>query len=193
MVVKGIATEREEDLVLPACVGGRVGVGHTGDQVLDVQDPGSLKVEVSDHGVGLVEPGSSTPRARRSRRLVGRRADVLKDGGDELPVGGEEALRLGDPASKSVSRGALMLPGEGNHTHTLMGSSCLGLGALQGRSKGAVGGGDGSGTRRLSEEGGAGEGRVWGREVGDTRDAKGKDASCAHERATRARSAAGQE
>jgi hypothetical protein len=101
VVVKGIATEREEDLVLPACVGGRVGVGHTGDQVLDVQDPGSLKVEVSDHGVGLVEPGSSTPQARRSRRLVGRRADVLKDGGDELPVGGEEALRLGDPASEN--------------------------------------------------------------------------------------------
>jgi hypothetical protein len=39
----------------------------------------------------------------------------------------EEALRLGDLASKSVSGGMLVLPGEGGHTHTLLGGSCCDL------------------------------------------------------------------
>jgi hypothetical protein len=72
--------------------------------------------------------------------------------------GVEEALCLGDPASKSVSGGTLVLPGEGSHTHGLLGGGCLGLGTLQGRSKGAVGGGDRGGTRRQPAEEGSGEG-----------------------------------
>jgi hypothetical protein len=59
----------------------------------------------------------------------------------------EEALGLGDVASKSVSGGTLMLPGEGGHTHALLGSGCRGLGVLQGRNEGVVGGCDGGGTR----------------------------------------------
>jgi hypothetical protein len=51
----------------------------------------------------------------------------------------EEALRLGDLASKSVSGGTLVLPGEGGHTHALLDGGCRGLGVLQGRIKGAVG------------------------------------------------------
>jgi hypothetical protein len=71
----------------------------------------------------------------------------------------EEALRLGDLVSKSVSGGTLVLPGEGGHTHALPGGGCRSLGVLQGRIKGAVGGRDGGGTRRhLAEESGSGEG-----------------------------------
>jgi hypothetical protein len=52
-------------------------------------------------------------------------------GGDALPRRGvEEALRLGDQVSKSVSRGALVLPSEGRHMHALLGGGCRGLGAL---------------------------------------------------------------
>jgi hypothetical protein len=49
--VEGVATEREENLVPPVSVGGGGGVEEDGDQVLDVRDPGGLKVEVGDHGV----------------------------------------------------------------------------------------------------------------------------------------------
>jgi hypothetical protein len=67
----------------------------------------------------------------------------------------EEALCLGDLASKSISAGTLMLPGEGGHTHALLGGAA-GLGVLQGRSEGAVGGRDGGGTRRHPAEEGSG-------------------------------------
>jgi hypothetical protein len=60
----------------------------------------TLKLEVGDHGVSRVESGPSTPRGRsRSRRLVGRRGDVLDDKGDGLFVGGYEVLCLSDMAS----------------------------------------------------------------------------------------------
>jgi hypothetical protein len=90
-------------------------------------------------------------QSRRRRQLRG---------GDALPRRGvEEALRLGDLASKSVSGGTLMLPGEGGHTHTLLGSGGRGLRVLQGHGEGAVSGRDGGGTRRQStEEGSGGEG-----------------------------------
>jgi hypothetical protein len=38
VAIKGVAVGRE-DLAPPACVGGRGGVEHDGDQVLDVRDP----------------------------------------------------------------------------------------------------------------------------------------------------------
>jgi hypothetical protein len=79
-----------------------------------VRDPDSLKVEVGDHGVDRATRGSSTQCGQSSRRRLLR-------GGDSLPRRGvEEALRLNDSASKCVSRGVLVLPGEGNHTHALL-------------------------------------------------------------------------
>ena len=67
MVVEGVAAEGEEDLVPPAPVGGGRGVEEDLDQGLDVLDAGGLKVELGDHGIGRVEPGSRT----RGRSLVG--------------------------------------------------------------------------------------------------------------------------
>jgi hypothetical protein len=50
-------------------------------------------------------------------------------GGNVLPLRGvEEAHRLSNPASKSISRSALVLLGEGSHTNPLLGCSCLSLG-----------------------------------------------------------------
>jgi hypothetical protein len=79
---------------------------------------------------------------------------------DTLPRRGvEEALRLSDLASKSISGVTLVLLGEGGHAHALLDGGCSGLGILQGRSECAVSGRNGGGTRRqLSEEGGSGEG-----------------------------------
>jgi hypothetical protein len=152
VAVEHVAAKNEK-LVPPSSVGCGVGVEDDDDEGLDVRDPDGLKVEVGDHGVVRATRGSST-RLERSR---GRR---LLRGGDALPRSGvEEALRLSDLASKSVSGGTLVLPGEGGHTHTLLGGGCRGLGVLQGRSEGAVGGRDGGGTRRQpAEEGGGGEG-----------------------------------
>jgi hypothetical protein len=136
MAAESVAAKNEEKLVPPSSVGGGVGVEDDGHQVLDVRDPGGLKVEVGDHGVVRATRGSSTwlEWSRRRRR------------GDALPRRGvEKALRLGDVASKSVSGGTLMLPGEGGHTHALLSGGCRALGVLQGRSKGAVGGRDGGG------------------------------------------------
>ena len=54
------------------------------------------------------------------RGLVGGRGAVL--GVDGLAGGdAEEALRLGDPESEGVGRGALALPGKGCHTDPLLG------------------------------------------------------------------------
>jgi hypothetical protein len=101
--------------------------------------------------------GSSVP--------PGGPAPSWSGGGDVLPRRGvEEVLRLGDLASKSVSGGPPVLPGEGNHTHALLGGGCRCLGVRQGCSEGVVGGGDRGGTRHLTpEEGGGGEGsgRWW--------------------------------
>ena len=53
--------------------------------------------------------------------------------------GAEEALRLGDPESESVGRGALALPGEGTHADPLLGRRSLRLGGEEGRSQSGVG------------------------------------------------------
>ena len=58
MVVEGIAAEGEEDLVPLAPVGGGHRVEEHGDQGLDVLDVDGLKVELGDHGIGRVVPGS---------------------------------------------------------------------------------------------------------------------------------------
>jgi hypothetical protein len=130
VVVEGVAAESEEDLVPPASVGGGGGVEDDGDRVLDVRDPDGLEVEVGDHGVNLAKLGSDTLLKRSSgRRLVG-------GGGNVLHLGGvEEVLRLGDPASEGISRGALVLPSEGGHTHALLSSGGLGASGGKGRSK----------------------------------------------------------
>jgi hypothetical protein len=57
-----------------------------------------------------------------------------------LHLGGvEEALSLSDPASKSISCGALVLPGESRQAHVLLSSDGLGAG----RSEGAIRSSDG--------------------------------------------------
>jgi hypothetical protein len=166
VAVESVMTKNEEKLVPPSSVGGGVGVKDDSDQVLDVRDPDGLKVEVGDHGVVHATQGSSTwlERSRRRRR------------GDALPRRGvEEALRLGDLASKSVGGGTLVLPGEGGHMHALLGGGYRGLGVFQGCSVGAVGGCDGGGTlRQPAEEGGSGERS--GREGGD----RGRQAARCH-------------
>jgi hypothetical protein len=132
VAVKRVAAKNEEKLVPPSSVGGGVGIEYDGDQGLDVRDPSGLKVEVGDHGVVRATRGSSTQLERSRRRKLLR-------GGDALPRRGmEEALRLSDLASKRVSRGTLVLPGEGSHTHALLGGGRCGPGVLQGRSEGAV-------------------------------------------------------
>jgi hypothetical protein len=153
VAIERVAATNEEKLVPPSSVGGGVGVEYDGDQGLDVQDPGGLKVEVGDHGVVRATRGSST----QMERSHGRR---LLRGCDTLPRRGvEEALRLNDLASKSVSGGTLVLPSEGGHAHGLFGGGCSGLGVLQCRSECAVSGRDGGGTwRQPSEEGSGGEG-----------------------------------
>jgi hypothetical protein len=107
VTVKSVAAKNEEKLVPPSSVGGGGGVGveDDGDEGLDVRNPGGMKVEVGDHGVVRATRGFST-RLEQSRR---RR---LLRGGDTLPRRGvEEALRLGDLASKRVRRGTVVLPG----------------------------------------------------------------------------------
>jgi hypothetical protein len=153
VTVESVAAENKENLAPPSSIGGGGGVEEDVDQVLDVRDPGGLKVEVGDHGVIRATRGSST-RLEQSRRLR------LLRGGDALPrTGVEEALRLGDLASKSVSGATLVLPSEGGHTHTLLGGGCRGLEVCQGHNEGVVGGRDGGGTQRQpTEEGGGGEG-----------------------------------
>jgi hypothetical protein len=153
VAVESIAAKNEEKLVPPSSVGSGVGVEDDGDQGHDVRDPGGLKVEVGDHGVVRATRESSTWLERSRRRRLLRR-------GDTLPRRGvDEALRLGDPASKSVSGGTLVLPGEGGHTYMLLGGGCRGLGILRGHNEGTVGGRDGRGTwRQPTKEGGGGEG-----------------------------------
>jgi hypothetical protein len=114
VTVKSVAVKNKKKLVLPSSVGGGFGVE---DEGLDVRNPGGLKVEVGDHGVVRATRGSSTrlEQSRKRRLLRGR---------DVLPRRGmEEALCLGDLASKRVRRGTLVLPGESRHTHALLGGS----------------------------------------------------------------------
>jgi hypothetical protein len=130
MVVEGVVTEGEDDLVPPASVGGGGGVEDDSDQVLDVQDPSGLEMEVGNHGVNLAKLGSSTLLKRSSgRRLVG-------GGGDVLHLKGvEEVLLLGDTSSDGINCGALVLPSEGGHTHALLSSGSLGASSGKGRSE----------------------------------------------------------
>ena len=73
-------------------------------------------MELGDHGVDRVVPGSRSS----GRGLVGGRGVVL--GVDGLAGGDAEvALRLGDPESEGVGRGALALLGEGCHADPLLG------------------------------------------------------------------------
>jgi hypothetical protein len=147
VAVEEVVTKNEKNLVPPSSVGGRGGVEEDGDQVLDVRDLGGLKVEVGDHRVIRATRGSSTELERSRRRMLLRR-------GNALPRRGvEEALCLGDLASKRVNGGTLMLLGEGGQTHALIGGCSRGLGILQGNDR------DGGGTRRQpAEEGGGGQG-----------------------------------
>jgi hypothetical protein len=94
VAVESVAAKNEEKLVPPSSVGGGVGVEYDGDQSLDVRDPGSLKVEVGDHGIVRATRVSSPWERSHRRRLL--------RGGNTLPRRGvEEALRLDDLASKS--------------------------------------------------------------------------------------------
>jgi hypothetical protein len=81
----------------------------------------------------------------------------------------EEALCLGDLESKRVSRGTLVLPGEGSHTQALLGSCRIGQrrhGVARKRARARTVSGDigereegGEGRRRRL----AGHGRCWWR------------------------------
>jgi len=142
--------EGEEDLIPPASVGGR-GVEEDGDEGPDVLEAGGLEVELGDHGVGRVVPGSRSSW----RGLVGGRGAGL--GVDGLAGGDAEEvlLCLGDPESEGVGRGALALPGEGSHADPLLGRRSLRLGGEEGRGESGVG--------LLPAEGGGGERRIRGR------------------------------
>ena len=107
-------------------------------------------MELGDHGVGRVVPGYRSS----GRGLVGGRGAGL---GDDGLAGGdaEEVLRLGDPESGGVGRGALALPGEGSHADPLLGRRSFRLGGEEGRGESGVG--------LLPAEGGGGERRIRGR------------------------------
>jgi hypothetical protein len=112
VAVESVAAKSEENLVPPSSIEGRGGVEDDGDQVLDVRDRGSLKVEVGDHGVVRATRGSSTRRGQHSRRKLRRRSDARPRRGVE------EVLHLRNLTSERGSRRALLLPGEGSHTRT---------------------------------------------------------------------------
>ena len=78
-------------------------------------------------------------------------------GDDGQLAGGDtkEVLRLGDPESEGVGRGALALPSEGSHADPLLGRPSFRLGGEEGRGKSGVG--------LLPTEGGSGEQRIRGR------------------------------
>lgn len=102
-----------------------------------------------------------------------------RDGGDEQLMGGrgEEELRLGDPASESISVGALPLPCESRSTNSLLGCGNLDLGRNKCSNKGAVGSSNacGDGSSSPEEEGG-GKGRIlWGHAQSEERRALGEE------------------
>ncbi|XP_025822305.1 uncharacterized protein LOC112898131 [Panicum hallii] len=80
---------------------------------------------------------------------AGLRVDGLAGGDAEV------ALRLGDPESEGVGRGALVFPGEGCCTDPLLGRRSLRLGSEEGRGESGIG--------LLSTEGGGGERPILGR------------------------------
>jgi hypothetical protein len=150
VVVEGAAAEGEEDLVPPAAVGGGRGVEEDGDQGPDVLDTGCLEVELGDHGVSRVVPGSrSSGRGVEGGGGAVFRVDGLAGGDAEV------AFRLGDPESEGVGCGALVFPGEGCHTDPLLGHRCLRLGGKEGRGESGVG--------LLPSESGCGERHILGR------------------------------
>jgi len=63
VIVEGVATDAEEDLVPLAPVGGQRRVKDDGNQGPDVLDPNGLEMELGDHRIGRVGP-----RACHSRR-----------------------------------------------------------------------------------------------------------------------------
>ena len=135
MVVEGVAAEGEEDLVPPAAVGGGRGIEEDGDQGPDVLDAGCLEVELGDHVVSRVVPGSrSSRRGTAGGGAAGLGVDGQLAGGDA-----EKALRLGDPEGEGVGRGTLALLGEGSYTDPLLGRRSLGLGGEEGRGESRVG------------------------------------------------------
>jgi hypothetical protein len=147
VVVEGVAAEGEEDLVPPAAVGGGREVEEDGDQGPDVLDAGCLELELGDHGVSRVVPGSRSS----GQGLEGGGGAVLRV--DGLAGGDAEVvLRLGDPESEGVGRGTLAFPGEGCHTDPLLGRRSLRLGGEEGRGESGVG--------QLPSEGGGGERRI---------------------------------
>jgi len=73
VIVEGVATEAEEDLVPPAPIGGRRRVKDDGNQGPDVLDPNGLEVELGDHRIGRV--GSRACHSRRG--LVGGGGDSV--------------------------------------------------------------------------------------------------------------------
>ena len=102
-------------------------------------------MELGDHGVGRVVPGSRSSR----RGLAGGGAGL----GDDGLAGGdaEEVLRLGNPESEGVGRGALALPGEGSHADPLLGCRSLRLGGEEGRGESSFGRSSADGDRLLAE------------------------------------------
>jgi hypothetical protein len=73
-----------------------------------------------------------------------------------LHLGGvEEVLRLGNPASEGISRGALTLPGECCHTNLLM--SRGGLSSRKWHDEGVVGSRNACSSRSLAAEEGVAE------------------------------------
>jgi hypothetical protein len=130
VAVEDVAAKNEEKLVPPLSVGGRGGVEEDGDQVLDVRDPGGLKVEVGDHGVILATRGSSTRRRQRSGRELRRRGDTLPRRGVKRSTSTTWRARTSAVESScSQARAA-------THTHTprrRLSRSWRSLGPQQGR------------------------------------------------------------
>ena len=135
MVVEGVAEEGEQNLVPPASVGGGCGVEKDGDQGPDVLDAGGLEVELGNHGVGRVVPGSRSSR----RGLVGGRGAVLGVDGQLAGEDTKVVLRLGDPEGEGIGRGALALPSEGSHADQLLVRQSLRFGGEEGRGETRVG------------------------------------------------------
>jgi len=153
VIVEGVATDAEEDLVPLAPVGGQRRVKDDGNQGPDVLDPNGLEMELGDHRIGRVGP-----RACHSRRGLVGGGDSVSEVDDRLLVGGDEevVLRLGDLASKSICRSMLAFPSEGGRAYTLLGRCSLSLSGEEGCCKGGVGRSDPGGKGLLARSGGSG-------------------------------------
>ena len=119
VVIEGVAAEGEEDQVLPASVGGRLGLEDDRDEEADVLDSPGLVVELRHERIGRIVPeDNGVSHAGTGRRGVshvgtgrGRGSDVGRS------RDAEDLRRLGDLASQGVGRIALALPGDGGLTH----------------------------------------------------------------------------